>query len=96
MEAGDIIAATSDFVIYSAILEIESKSGKKESETKIATFLAAISSLAGLSIIRPTHKEMIDVAEKMGERKFEFRRFLRGLFYEGCEHRKTGIVRQAL
>ncbi len=72
VETGDISASTSDFVLYSAILEIESKSGKKESAVKIATFLGAISSLNGLSIIRPTYKEMINAAEKMSERRLDF------------------------
>jgi predicted nucleic acid-binding protein len=72
VETGDLTAATSDFVLYSAILEIESKSGKKESEAKIATFLGAISSFSGLSILRPSYKEMINAAEKMSERRLDF------------------------
>ena len=64
-------ACSSDFVVYSAILEIDAKAGKK-SELKIETFLDALLSLKGLSVLRPTIREMKDAAKFMSSRKLDF------------------------
>jgi len=71
VETREVSACSSDFVVYSAILEIEAKVGKK-SELKIETFLDALLSLRGLSVIRPTIKEMRDAAKFMSSRKLDF------------------------
>lgn len=71
VETGEIHAFTSDFVVYSSILEINSKKGKKP-ESKIETFLNVIASLKGLSILRPSTKDMRDAAETMINRKLDF------------------------
>ncbi|HKW04224.1 MAG TPA: hypothetical protein VJN71_02885 [Nitrososphaerales archaeon] len=57
VETGEIRASTSDFALYSSIIVIESKAGKR-ADLKIETFLAVLSSLKGLSILRPTTIDM--------------------------------------
>jgi predicted nucleic acid-binding protein len=71
VESGEIRAATSDFVVYSSILEIESKEGSR-ANAKIMTFIAALSSLKGLSILRPAAVEMTDAARFMKRRKLDY------------------------
>ena len=71
VETRELNASTSDFVVYSAVLEIAAKS-KRKSEVKVETFLESLASLAGLSLIRPTMKEMKDATEFMGNRKLDF------------------------
>ena len=71
VETGEVSACSSDFVVYGAILEIEAKT-RKRSELKIETFLDALLSLSGLSILRPTIKEMKDAAKFVSSRKLDF------------------------
>ena len=71
IESGEIKASTSDFIVYSSILEIESKE-RGRSEAKIATFLSVLSSLKGLSIFRPTFNAMTDAAPAMKKRRLDF------------------------
>jgi predicted nucleic acid-binding protein len=71
VETGEIRASTSDFVIYGSILEIESKERSK-AESKICTFLRVLSSLRGLSILRPTTEEMADAGRSMKRRKLDY------------------------
>jgi len=71
VETGEIKASTSDFVVYSSILEIGSKERNKTA-SKIETFLTALSSLKGLSILRPSATEMADAAKLMRIRKLDY------------------------
>jgi predicted nucleic acid-binding protein len=71
VESGEIKAATSDFIVYSSILEIESKEGSR-AQAKIVTFLTVLSSLKGLSILRPAAIEMTDAARFMNRRKLDY------------------------
>lgn len=71
VETGEIFAFTSDFVVYSSVLEISSKKPKKK-ELNIETFLTAISTMQGLSILRPTIDEMSNAVASMAKRKLDF------------------------
>lgn len=71
VETGEIRASTLDFVVYSSILEIESKE-PRDAGPKILTFLTVLASLKGLSILRPTGTEMTDAAKFMKRRKLDY------------------------
>lgn len=71
VERNEVSACTSDYVVYSAILEIEAKTRKK-SDLKIGTFLNALSSLQGLSILRPAIEEMREAAATTARCKLDF------------------------
>lgn len=66
---GETNALTSDFVVYSSIIQIEVKTN---SSTKIEGFIKSLLMYNGLEIFHPTGKELTDSSAFMKKYKLDF------------------------
>lgn len=66
---GEVRACTSDFIVYSCLLQLQ----HKLSDTRyVERFLLALNSLEGLRVVRPSLAEMAEAAKLMKKYSLDF------------------------